>query len=151
MIETGWVYVITNESMPGLVKIGVTKNRPEQRAKELDETGSPTPYKVEIAFLFSEAAQEVEKKAHLFLDDFRVRKKREWFKTSPHYAALKILDVSCIIESEILKIEPKLSIPEEMADLERQIQQWKGFWEKMALNKKEQEQIIRELEMGQED
>ncbi|MDB4646527.1 GIY-YIG nuclease family protein [Akkermansiaceae bacterium] len=151
MIETGWVYVITNESMPGLVKVGVTKNRPEHRAKELDETGSPTPYKVETAFLFSKAAERIEKKGHALLADVRVRGNREWFKASPKYAALKILDASFHVGSEIFKIEPKLSIPEEMADLERQIQGWKGFSEEIALGKKEQEQIIREREMGQED
>jgi hypothetical protein len=90
MIETGWVYVITNESMPGLVKVGVTSNRPEQRAKELDETGSPTAYKVETAFLFSEAAERIEKRAHTLLADVRVRGNREWFRCLPQLAAEKV-------------------------------------------------------------
>lgn len=106
MIETGWVYVITNESMPGLVKVGVTKNRPEQRALELDETGSPTPYKVETAFLFSEAAERVEKKAHALLADVRVRGNREWFKCLPRLAGDKVLDAADILNSVVLKNEP---------------------------------------------
>lgn len=108
MIETGWVYVITNESMPGLVKVGVTKNRPEQRAKELDETGSPTPYKVETAFLFSEAAERIEKRAHALLADVRVRGNREWFKCLAGLAAEKVLDAADTLNSVVLKNEPAL-------------------------------------------
>ncbi|MDB4314133.1 GIY-YIG nuclease family protein [Akkermansiaceae bacterium] len=108
MIETGWVYVITNESMPGLVKVGVTKNRPEQRAKELDETGSPTPYKVETAFLFSEAAERIEKRAHALLADVRVRENREWFKCLAGLAAEKVLDAADTLNSVVLKNEPAL-------------------------------------------
>ena len=108
MIETGWVYVITNESMPGLVKVGVTKNRPEQRAKELDETGSPTPYKVETAFLFSEGAERIEKRAHALLADVRVRGNREWFKCLAGLAAEKVLDAADTFNSVVLKNEPAL-------------------------------------------
>jgi hypothetical protein len=108
MIETGWVYVITNESMPGLVKVGVTSNRPEQRAKELDETGSPTAYKVETAFLFSEAAERIEKRAHTLLADVRVRGNREWFRCLPQLAAEKVLDAADILNSVVLKNEPAL-------------------------------------------
>ncbi|MEK9703973.1 MAG: GIY-YIG nuclease family protein [Deltaproteobacteria bacterium] len=40
--EEGWVYVLTNERVPGLVKIGKTSKVPEIRAKELSsETGVP--------------------------------------------------------------------------------------------------------------
>ena len=108
MIETGWVYVITNESMPGLVKVGVTSNRPEQRAKELDETGSPTAYKVETAFLFSEAAERIEKRAHALLADVRVRGNREWFRCLPQLAAEKVLDAAELLSVAILKNEPAL-------------------------------------------
>lgn len=46
----GWVYIITNKSMPGLVKIGYTMKDPELRAAELYNTGSPHPYKVDYDF-----------------------------------------------------------------------------------------------------
>lgn len=42
----GWVYIITNKSMPGLLKIGYTMKDPRSRAKELEGTGIPTPYEV---------------------------------------------------------------------------------------------------------
>jgi hypothetical protein len=114
MIETGWVYVITNESMPGLAKVGVTSNRPEQRARELDDTSSPTPYKVETAFLFSEAAERIEKKAHALLADVRVRGNREWFRCSPQQAAEKVLDAAERLNSEVLKNEPVLLSKKEL-------------------------------------
>jgi hypothetical protein len=37
----GWIYVISNNSMPGLVKVGYSMKDPEERAKELDHTGTP--------------------------------------------------------------------------------------------------------------
>ncbi len=58
MIETGWYMSSPMSLCPDWSKSGVTSNRPEQRAKELDETVSPTAYKVETAFLFSEAQSE---------------------------------------------------------------------------------------------
>jgi hypothetical protein len=33
----GWVYIITNESMPGLVKVGYSSKHPEYRAAELNK------------------------------------------------------------------------------------------------------------------
>ena len=43
--EEGWVYVLTNKAMLGLVKVGQTYKTPEIQAKELpDETGVAAPY-----------------------------------------------------------------------------------------------------------
>ncbi|MCA3028979.1 MAG: GIY-YIG nuclease family protein [Rhodocyclaceae bacterium] len=43
----GWVYVITNAGMPGLVKVGFTMKDPDERARELAHTGNPHPYEVD--------------------------------------------------------------------------------------------------------
>jgi hypothetical protein len=43
----GWVYVITNLAMPGLVKVGYSRKDPELRAAELNSTGTPHPFVVE--------------------------------------------------------------------------------------------------------
>lgn len=46
-----WVYVLSNETMPGVLKIGYTKNHPEERAKQLsNSTGVAIPFKVEWAY-----------------------------------------------------------------------------------------------------
>jgi len=45
--KDGWVYVLTNDVMPGLVKIGYTMKDPAIRTEDLSsETGVPIPYVV---------------------------------------------------------------------------------------------------------
>ena len=47
----GWVYVLSNEFMPGIYKIGMTTTSPATRAKELSSaTGVPAPFKIEAAY-----------------------------------------------------------------------------------------------------
>ena len=45
--QKGWVYVVSNPSMPGLLKIGRTNSAVEVRIKDLDSTGVATPFKKE--------------------------------------------------------------------------------------------------------
>jgi len=73
----GWVYLITNESMPGLVKVGFSMHDPERRAKELSTTGIPRPFNVAFAVLL-EAPQTIEKSVHDALSGYREGK--EWFR-----------------------------------------------------------------------
>jgi hypothetical protein len=42
----GFVYILTNDMMPDLVKIGLTTALPEDRAKELFNTGVPNSFNV---------------------------------------------------------------------------------------------------------
>lgn len=45
MNKKGYIYVLTNSSMDGIVKIGKTKRSPETRVQELSQaTGVPTPF-----------------------------------------------------------------------------------------------------------
>lgn len=47
----GWVYILSNEYMPGIYKIGMTTNSPEARAKELSSaTGVPIHSKLKQLF-----------------------------------------------------------------------------------------------------
>jgi hypothetical protein len=75
----GWVYVISNKSMPGLAKIGYSSKDPHGRAQELDNTGCPLPYVVEYDVLV-ESPREVEQQAHQQLSEKREGK--EWFRCS---------------------------------------------------------------------
>jgi hypothetical protein len=83
----GWVYVITNEAMPGLVKIGFSRKDPKLRAAELGGTGSPCPYVVEYDALLPQP-QEVESRIHLALAHCRIQSQAdtpvgtEWFRCS---------------------------------------------------------------------
>ena len=84
-----YVYILSNKSMPGLVKIGYTSRSVGVRSDELYTTGVPTPFKVEEKFKFSseQEAQKAEKIFHRKLSAYRVNGNREFFKISPDNAA----------------------------------------------------------------
>lgn len=74
-----WVYVLTNPTMPGFVKIGFTDLTPEKRADQLSKsTGVPLPFQVAWAFhCFN--AEQLEKEVHRHLEGQRVSGNREFF------------------------------------------------------------------------
>jgi len=78
----GYVYVLVNSSMPGLVKVGKTTKRPSERASELSGvTGIPTPFIVAFEQLF-EDCDEAEDHIHAELErqGFREAQNREFFR-----------------------------------------------------------------------
>ena len=86
------VYILTNESMPDIIKIGITDNL-FRRLKELDNTSTPLPFECFYA-LEVEDAQSIEKLLHEAFDDKRVRQNREFFNGPPEQgkSALKIAE-----------------------------------------------------------
>lgn len=79
----GWVYVLTNDSMPDIVKIGYTTQSPYLRAKQLSKaTGVPQPFEVSYA-LTTMMFSELEARAHFLLSDYRVNDNREFFYQTP--------------------------------------------------------------------
>ena len=86
------VYILTNESMPDIIKIGITDNL-FRRLKELDNTSTPLPFECFYA-LEVEDAQSIEKLLHEAFDDKRVRQNREFFNCPLEQAksALKIAE-----------------------------------------------------------
>lgn len=98
-MSKGFIYLLSNPSIPGLVKIGFSRKVPTERALELDTTGVPTPFVVEYYCLVNDAAP-LESKIHQKLDNRRLRKGREFFR----------MDVSEALSSlkEIIK-EPEHS------------------------------------------
>mgnify|MGYP001223699850 CR=1 FL=1 len=79
------VYILTNQAMPGIIKIGFTDNSVEQRMKELDKTATPIPFECYYAKRIDKA-EFVEKKMHEAFDEFRIRDNREFFRMSPDQA-----------------------------------------------------------------
>jgi len=75
----GWVYVISNKSMPGIIKIGHTLKDPDIRAQELDHTGVPHHYIVDYEILI-ENPQKIEQNTHKLLAKYN--EKKEWFRCS---------------------------------------------------------------------
>jgi len=75
----GYVYLLINPSMPGLIKIGCTQRDSRARALELYKTGVPTPF--EVAFeVFSEDHKTLEDEIHTQLSAFRINGDREFFR-----------------------------------------------------------------------
>lgn len=97
----GVVYVMTNESMPGLVKIGMTTRGSIRRAEELYQTGVPTPFKVAAEFR-SVDCRKLEATVHSALIECRVSTSREFFKISFEDACDCIRDLEGEQLSELL-------------------------------------------------
>ena len=85
------IYILTNQSMPETIKIGITNNL-EKRIKELDSTNTPLPFECYYA-VEVENATVIEKKIHEGLDDKRIRQNREFFSTTPEQAK-SILEIA---------------------------------------------------------
>lgn len=80
--RAGWVYILTNPAMPGLVKIGHTARRPERRAAELTAaTGVPAPFVVAWAHPVADH-EALESIVHSQLARSRARHNREFFRCS---------------------------------------------------------------------
>ena len=63
-IAIGYVYILENDAMPGLIKIGKTSRDSVERARELSATtGVPTPFKVAFE-LSSEEYEKLEREMH---------------------------------------------------------------------------------------
>ncbi|MBB5412596.1 hypothetical protein HDG34_006573 [Paraburkholderia sp. HC6.4b] len=87
----GWVYVITNKAMPGLIKIGFSTKDPATRAEDLGGTGAPHPYEVQFDALVFQP-YEVEQRVHLALADLNEGK--EWFRCTVSHAIQVIVRIA---------------------------------------------------------
>ena len=77
-----WVYILSNPTQPGLLKIGYTKKLPEERAKQISSaTGVALPYKVEWAYQCFNG-EMVEREVHHKLKAQRVNNNKEFFQVS---------------------------------------------------------------------
>jgi hypothetical protein len=76
----GFVYVLANPRMPGLVKVGVTHRLIEDRARALYSSGVPVAFDVEFGLTTSHPG-DVERATHRLLGDSRLPG-REFFEAS---------------------------------------------------------------------
>jgi hypothetical protein len=91
MSKHGFVYVLKNKSMPGLLKIGYTTKMPSERAMELYGCGVPTPFEIVFA-VWSEIPAELEALIHKRLAFARVSTNRECFDISEANAIHVVLE-----------------------------------------------------------
>ena len=75
----GYVYIMSNKAMDGILKIGYSTKDPSIRAKELSSAGVPFKYKVEYEILVDNP-EFLENKVHYILKKYNVNK--EWFNAS---------------------------------------------------------------------
>ena len=75
------VYVLTNPSMPDIVKIGMTDNLPA-RMRSLYSSSTPVPFECYFACTVADM-RFVEKSIHNGFDDFRINPRREFFRVDP--------------------------------------------------------------------
>lgn len=83
------VYILTNEAMPGYIKIGRTETSVEQRMRELDKTAVPLPFQCYYAARVQDFVK-LERTLHTAFGDHRVRSNREFFKLDPYKAKVII-------------------------------------------------------------
>jgi hypothetical protein len=83
----GWVYVIRNKAIIGLVKIGFTTKDPILRAKEFNGTGVPFDFEVVFDALV-DSPRDVEQSVHKSLAVYREGK--EWFRCEVEVAVNQI-------------------------------------------------------------
>lgn len=86
--DATWVYIMSNPSIPGQVKIGMTDRTIPERKKELDKgSGVPTPFVIEHGFPCINAGR-LEREIHIYLESqgVRVSNDREFFYLSPEVA-----------------------------------------------------------------
>lgn len=87
----GWVYVISNEAMPGLLKVGFSTKDPHLRAQELGNSGAPHPYTVSFDVLVR-APRDTEQRIH---KELRAKREgKEWFRCTLREAVDAVRKVS---------------------------------------------------------
>lgn len=107
-MRKGFVYVLSNPSMPGVLKIGKTTRSVDERARELsNETGIPTSFVVEHSTETIDC-HNLERAVHYRLVKERVNDKREFFK-------LDLKDAINIVECVCKEIDPEYNIRQDIA------------------------------------
>ena len=143
--KEGWVYVLTNEAMPGLVKVGYTMKDPAIRAEELYKdsktgavTGVPMPFVVVYKALVVNPYQ-VEQAVHKLLEKKRLNEEREFFSCESFEAIRNIRDSTSIkFEESKEDVDKRIQQQKELEE-QRKIQQQKELEEKQRALAAQQE------------
>lgn len=113
------IYVMTNEAMPGLVKIGKTLNDISARQRNLSSaSGVPLPFNVHYAAEVDDAGF-VEAHLHEAFGDHRINARREFFRIAPEkvVAAIQLAN-----PTDITPVAQDYESQEEAQAIERAVQ-----------------------------
>lgn len=104
--DYGIVYLLKNEAMPGLIKIGKTSRHDlEKRMKELYTTGVPLPFECVYACKVKlTCMDELEKALHAAFAPFRVNEGREFFRMSQSQAVPLLRLMTTMNEGEVTDV-----------------------------------------------
>ena len=80
--KSGFVYCMTNTSMPGIVKLGLTENIQQRIVNLSSRTAVPVPFKLYRAIKVKDM-YEVENQFHHYFRNQRKNTQREFFSISP--------------------------------------------------------------------
>lgn len=88
-----YVYVLVNKSVPNMVKIGMTTNTPDERARQISAaTGVPTPW-IPVYSFQCYRSDLLEEEIHQYFSAYRVNTHREMFAVDSHTAQKVIEDL----------------------------------------------------------
>ncbi len=106
-----FVYILTNEAMPGIVKIGITSVGIPERMQSLDGTSVPLPFDCYYAARVEDMTR-VERALHTAFGEHRVRAGREFFYLDP-YRARAVLELLALED-----VTPREDVIQEASDRE---------------------------------
>ena len=81
------VYILTNPTIPDLVKIGRTTDLDERLRSLSSHSGVPVPFECYYCCEVEDGA-DIEKRLHFGLGDHRINPKREFFRINPERAKM---------------------------------------------------------------
>jgi hypothetical protein len=121
-MSKGYVYVLSNPSMPGLVKIGWSGVGAMHRAKSLSNTSVPSAFVVEFEILCLDP-EKAEERAHRAAHHKRVDARREFFKLPINEAVCYVIDAARVDWARFDEPQPaywERVVEREMTDEERE-------------------------------
>ena len=108
----GFIYCLSNPSMPGIYKVGKTDRAPSQRCFELsNSTSVPEPFSI-LFYVEVDSALQTERALHRDLEACRVSLNREFFRCEPLVIYNWLLS-NCDIETEWLDGEMQYELVKE--------------------------------------
>lgn len=100
-LSTGYIYILKNALMPGVLKIGFTERTVIERLNEINKaTGVITPWQV-CDFWFTQEPYLVEQEIHHKLSDYRVEDNREGFAIDFTVARDVILEILGVYDNDL--------------------------------------------------
>ncbi len=130
MFNPGFVYILINASLEGLLKIGKTNRTPDERAKELSiATGVPTPFMVAFDEQFDDC-DLAEQYIHTLLQQrgYRVADNREFFNMPLKDAVRVLLEAKSTLSAQKAQLM-ETATTENFSKSEQHSEPWQDVFE----------------------